>query len=228
MSIIDGLNAIANPERALVSARFFKTGPGCYGEGDIFWGIPIPDLRKLIKGYSDLSSSEMAELLHHPVHEVRMAGVLLLVGYSKKNPEEAYRVYMANRGRINNWDLIDASAEYVVGRYLDTLGDLSILHELAGSLGLWDRRISIISTFHFIKQGHSDPTLAIAARLVHDPEDLIQKAVGWMLREVGKRVSVSAECEFLDQWAATMPRMMLRYAIERFPASLRSNYMMRH
>lgn len=207
--------------------RFFKTGPGEYGEGDIFIGIRVPVIRRLAKNYANLSLVETLNFLISPVHEERLFAVILLVQRYKAGDEEQqkeiYEIYLAHTAHINNWDLVDLSAEHIVGAYLFTRSR-EPLSQLAVSRSLWERRIAIIATFFFIRKNDFDETLQIAKQLVEDREDLIHKAVGWMLREVGKRDRTREE-SFLREFYQTMPRTMLRYAIERFPEPLRQQYL---
>ena len=225
--VIERLQAMGSPERARISQGFFKTGPGEYGAGDVFAGLTVPDLRELAKDVQPLPLSEVVRLLHSPIHEARFLALLILVqAYQKGDDtlrEKIYTLYLNNTRHINNWDLVDASAEHVVGAHLNGR-DRSPLIALSESKLLWERRISILATFHFIKRGESAETLRIAERLLRDPEDLMHKAVGWMLREVGKR-DLAAEEAFLKRHCRTMPRTMLRYAIERFPEDVRQRYL---
>ncbi len=222
--VIKVLKKIANPEKVKVLQRFFKTGKGEYGEGDVFWGIMVPDIRNTVKQFKDLSLPEIEKLIRHEVHEVRLCGLLLLVAVFKKNPEACYRLYLGNAKYINNWDLVDLTAEHIVGAYLNNK-DKKVLERLAYSKHLWEKRIAILSTFHYVKQGKYEETFKIAEILLKDEHDLIHKAVGWMLREVGKRCSIKAEEDFLNRYASQMPRTMLRYAIERFPEKRRKYYL---
>ncbi len=218
---------LGDEQRAAHSQRFFKTGKGEYGEGDIFLGIRVPVLRKLAKKHRDITVKESEELLTSKFHEERLLSLLMLVQIFNRGDEpikrEVYRLYLENTAFINNWDLVDASAEHIVGAYLFEK-DRQPLYELAVSDLLWDRRISIISTFHFIKRGEFADSLKIAEILLKDEEDLIHKAVGWMLREIGKR-DFEAEEEFLKKHYKNMPRTMLRYAIERFPEEKRQDFL---
>lgn len=222
------LRKYASPERAVGAARFFKTGRGQYGEGDVFIGVTVPDVRKVAKEYKDLNVTDIQVLVNSPIHEERLLAVIILVLQSKKaderGKEKLYKLYLKNTKNINNWDLVDVSAEHVVGGYLDGK-DTSILRKLAHSKSVWERRIAILSTFHFIKKGNSKETFTIAELLLHDTHDLIHKAVGWMLREVGKRCSLKEEMAFLDKHYKTLPRTMLRYAIEKFPEREKKKYM---
>ncbi len=207
--------------------RFFKTGKGEYGEGDKFLGIRVPVLRKLINKYKDISIDEIVQLLNSEYHEERMLSILMLVDAFSKGGNNAKRIiymrYLDNIKYINNWDLVDCSAPYIVGAYLLN-SDRQPLYEMAVSKVLWDRRIAIISTFHFIKRNEFDDTLNISEISKSDKEDLIHKAVGWMLREVGKR-NLKIEEEFLKKHYKNMPRTMLRYAIEKFNEDKRQKYL---
>lgn len=217
----------ADRRQAGILMRFFKTGPGQYGEGDRFMGIRVPVLRSIAKRHRDLSLEAAEKLLASPLHEERLVSLLILIErYNAAGVEERdsiIRLYLANTGAINNWDLVDLSAPPLLGRHLFG-GSMKPLHRMAGSSSLWERRIAIIATLYCIKKGHVQTTLEIAERLLHDNHDLIHKAVGWMLREVGKR-NPEAETAFLDRHAVSMPRTMLRYAIERFPEELRLFYL---
>lgn len=221
------LQLLSDPQRAQISRRFFKTGPGEYGEGDLFVGIRVPELRKLSKEYQSLDLDQAIELLRSPIHEARLLALFILVhAYLKADAslqERIYGSYLENTRFINNWDLVDASAEHIVGRHL-RYASRAPLHALAGSSVLWERRIAVMSTFHYIKQGEHSETLHIAAMLLRDPEDLIHKAVGWMLREIGKR-DHSTEERFLKAHYKRMPRTMLRYAVEKFSEDLRQRYL---
>jgi 3-methyladenine DNA glycosylase AlkD len=221
------LRSMADPEKAHVAQRFFKTGPGEYGEGDVFLGIQVPALRKLARETPDLDEAALQVLLRSPLHEERMLSLLILIQkYVRGTDEERkkiYDFYLANMSFINNWDLVDLSAEHVVGHFL-MRGSRRPLYQLAKSRSLWERRIAILATFHFIKHHEFGDTLKIAAILLSDKEDLIQKAVGWMLREVGKR-DLETEEQFLRKSYQKMPRTMLRYAIERFPEEKRKRYL---
>jgi 3-methyladenine DNA glycosylase AlkD len=221
------LENLADRGQAVILQRFFKTGPGEYGEGDRFRGIRVPVLRKLAGKYRDLPLAKAGRLLQSGFHEDRLLALLILIQRYYQGESalrgEIHRLYLEHRGFVNNWDLVDASAPHLVGHYLkDRPKDLLI--RLAGSGVLWERRMAIIATFHFIKQGDYDDTLRVAGLLLGDPEDLIHKAVGWMLREVGKREVEVAEA-FLRDHYRQMPRTMLRYAIERFPQARRQAYL---
>jgi 3-methyladenine DNA glycosylase AlkD len=218
----------ANPEKAEVLRRFFKTGPGQYGEGDVFIGIIVPVSRKIAKKYANLPDEEILTLLKSKIHEERLIALLILIFQFEKGDEQKkeqiFYLYLKHTAFVNSWDLVDLSAEKIVGAYLDGKSK-GILYNLAHSQSLWERRISIVSTFHFIRQGKYDDTLAIAGILLGDREDLIHKAVGWMLREVGKRCSEESEEIFLRKHSQEMPRTMLRYAIERFSPEKRQSYL---
>ncbi len=221
------LQSLAIPEIARHSQRFFKTGPGQYGEGDLFLGIRVPKLRELAKEFIDSPLSEARRLLRSAYHEERLFALLLLVqkfsGGNAARQKTIYEMYLKNTRYINNWDLVDLSAYLIVGSYLADKNRRP-LYRLAQSASLWERRIAIISTFHFIKHNQFADTLKIAGLLLADQEDLMHKATGWMLREVGKR-DLSAEKEFLKAHYRRMPRTMLRYAIEKFPEEERRKYL---
>ncbi len=222
------LRSLKNPEKAKILSGFFKTGPGEYGEGDRFLGIPVPDIRRIIRTHRHASLRHIRALLHSGYHEERLAALLCLVDRYQRGDaiqkKEIFSLYLNNTVFINNWDLVDLTAPHIVGEQLFRKGR-SLLTKLARSGNLWERRIAILATFYFIRQGESRGTLRIAKLLLHDSHDLIHKAVGWMLRELGKRCSIEDERVFLDQYAAVMPRTMLRYAIERFPKELKTHYM---
>jgi 3-methyladenine DNA glycosylase AlkD len=221
------LKKLGTRERAEVSQRFFKTGPGQYGEGDVFLGVRVPELRRLAKEFKDLASREIQGLLRSEVHEERLVALLILVRNYPKADQQAqkriYGLYMGHLRFVNNWDLVDVSAEHVVGAFLRDK-DKSPLYRLARSKDLWERRVSVLATFHYIKRNEFSETLKIARMLLLDEEDLIHKAVGWMLREVGKR-DLAVEEKFLKTHYLKMPRTMLRYAIERFPEPKRQRYL---
>lgn len=221
--IIQKLRKLGNQSRAEVLQRFFKTGKGEYGEGDVFLGIRVPLLRKLSKEYQDITIRGARQLLKSSIHEERLLSLLILVRkYSKGNDsvkKKIYELYLKNTRFINNWDLVDVSAEHIVGAFLMPK-DKRPLYRLAQSSFLWERRISVMATFHFIKHKRFSETLKISGILIADQEDLIHKAVGWMLREVGKR-HLPTEEKFLKQHYPTMPR----YAIEKFPEPKRQQYL---
>ncbi len=217
----------ADPEQAAHLQRFFKTGPGQYGEGDRFLGIRVPQLRQLARAHADLSLAKVAKLVQSNIHEQRMVALLILTyQYTRASAEQRaaiYETYLEAAPWINNWDLVDVTAPNIVGAFLMDR-DKAILHRLARSHNLWQRRIAIVATLYFIKQNHFDATLKIAHMLLADDQDLIHKAVGWMLREVGKRDLKMME-EFLKPRYPKMPRTMLRYAIEKLPEPRRQAYL---
>jgi 3-methyladenine DNA glycosylase AlkD len=221
------LRRLADKEIAAHSQRFFKTAKGQYGEGDRFLGIRVPALRKTARQYRGISVEQAARLLESQFHEERLLALLLLVAIFKKADDEGrmaiYTLYLKNTRFINNWDLVDCSAEHIVGAYLRERSRRP-LYELAVSNSLWERRISIMATFGFIKRNEFAETLRIARMLLKDNEDLIHKAVGWMLREIGKR-DIEPEEQFLREHYRQMPRTMLRYAIEKFPTPKRQRYL---
>ncbi|MBI5056604.1 MAG: DNA alkylation repair protein [Nitrospirae bacterium] len=221
------LRKLASPEKADILSRFFKTGKGQYGEGDVFLGIKVPEQRRVAKQYPDLPLSEIKKLLHSKIHEERLVALLILIiKYGKAGDEGKKAIndfYLNNTKRINNWDLVDLSAPNISGDYLIDK-DRGVLYKLANSESLWERRIAVMSTFAFIRKNDFEDTLRIAEILLRDRHDLIQKAVGWMLREVGKRDQAKEEA-FLKKHYKAMPRTMLRYAIERFEEGKRRAYL---
>ena len=221
------LRTLADPARAAGVARFFKCGPGKYGEGDRFLGLTVPQVRTVAKECRSLRLTEVRTLLDSPWHEVRLVALLILVNQYARGAaaqqEAIYRLYLRHSRRINNWDLVDCSAGQIVGARLFA-GHRVALRKLAQSRSLWERRIAMIATFYGIRRGEFGPALQVARWLRDDPHDLIHKAVGWMLREIGKR-DQRIEERFLDAHAAHMPRTMLRYAIERFPERRRQHYL---
>ncbi|MEZ4636128.1 MAG: DNA alkylation repair protein [Caldilineaceae bacterium] len=225
-SVQQALTELADPAIAEHSQRFFKTGPGEYGEGDRFRGIRVPVQRTVARRFDKLPLAETERLLHSPFHEDRLTALLILVRqFRRKQADHAaiYDLYLRNTAYINNWDLVDSSAPQIVGAFLaDKPRD--VLDELALSDSLWARRIAIMATLHFIKLGQFEDTLRLSRVLLHDSEDLIHKAVGWMLREVGNR-NLAVEEGFLADTYRTMPRTMLRYAIEKFPEEKRKAYL---
>lgn len=223
------IDNLGNPDKAQILQRFFKTGPGQYGEGDIFWGIQVPNIREVVKKYKKLPLSEIQYLIADPVHEVRMAGALLLVeNYKQADPsgkESCFDFYINHAQCFNNWDLVDLTCPQIVGAWLWDK-DKKRLYDFAHSQHLWKQRIAIISTFHFLRKDEFHDTFEIAKILLDHPHDLIHKAVGWMLREVGKR-NQQAETAFLteDNRYQKMPRTMLRYAIEKYPEEQRQAFL---
>jgi 3-methyladenine DNA glycosylase AlkD len=220
---------VADAGRAKINKWFFKTGRGEYGEGDRFLGVTVPQLRQIARAHQDLPLADAVKLLQSRWHEERLLALLILVRQYSRGDERTRRTihqtYLRNTRWINNWDLVDCSAPQLVGAYLEQ-GDRSALRRLARSRSVWERRIAIIATQHYIRNGEFDDTLAIARLLRDDEHDLIHKAVGWMLREVGNR-NRAVEERFLRAHAHAMPRTMLRYAIEKFPEPLRKKYLTR-
>lgn len=226
--ILARLQELGSRDIAAHSRQFFKAGKGGYGERDRFFGIRVPVLRKCAAEFRGIVLEDVPGLLASPFHEARLLGLLILVAKyssagSASEKRTIYRMYLNHTKFINNWDLVDSTAEHIVGAYLLNR-DRRPLYQLARSKSLWERRISIMSTFHFIRRGDFADTLKIADLLLNDREDLIHKAVGWMLREVGKR-NVALEEEFLGDHYAKMPRTMLRYAVEKFPTTKRQAYL---
>jgi 3-methyladenine DNA glycosylase AlkD len=221
------LQKLGTKKRAKGSQRYFKTGPGEYGDGDIFIGVTVPELRRLATEYQSITLREVIQLLRSTIHEERLLALLLLVrAYAKadaRTKKHIYDLYLENTHYINNWDLVDASAMHIVGAFLVGKSKKT-LHNLTRSNNLWERRIAVMATFHFIKYGEFAASLAIARTLLSDEEDLIHKAVGWMLREIGKR-DIQVEEQFLKKHYKRMPRTMLRYAIEQFPEAKRQRYL---
>ncbi|MEC3919464.1 DNA alkylation repair protein [Nocardia sp. CDC160] len=229
------LAALADPADAVQLRRFFKTGPGEYGEGDVFIGVRVPQTRKAVKAFVGMPLSEIDVLLDSAVHEHRLAGLVILNGEMakasrKRGGDEARQreivdLYLAavRRGRVNNWDLVDASAEFVLGPWLSQR-PRDLLYEFAASDSLWERRVALLTTFAFIKQGDTSTTLELCEQLLDDRRDLIQKAVGWMLREIGKRVDPAILTGFLDAHAAAMGRTALSYATEHLTPEQRIHY----
>lgn len=240
------LKKLANPEKAMIFGRFFKTGKGEYGEGDKFLGIMTKPLGELARKYKDLSFPDLQKLLNGQYHEERSLGIqILLIQFKKgteKKKKEIFNFYLRNTKKINNWDLVDISAPHIVGESMiqavgrsggQTIrgsGDQSvgtgrvILYKLARSENLWERRIAIMATFAFIRENDFSDTLKISEMLLSDKHDLIHKACGWLLREIGKR-DLEVEEEFLKKHLKNMPRTMLRYAIEKFPEEKRQKYL---
>jgi 3-methyladenine DNA glycosylase AlkD len=217
----------SNEEYSKTAQWFFKTGPGGYGEGDRFIGIRVPVIRKIAREFYRISYDELQEMLSSPFHEERLTAVLILVIKFKKGDEsereKIFKFYLKNRKGINNWDLIDLSAPNIIGSYLLNK-ETDLLFKFAASKNLWDRRIAILSTFTFIRANEFAASLKICRMLLNDKHDLIHKAAGWMLREIGNR-NLKAEEEFLKKYYKKMPRTMLRYAIEKFPETKRQGYL---
>ena len=225
---------ISTPKKAKASAQFLKTAPGQYGHGDIFIGVTVPEQRKIAQKHLHLTLEEINQLLNSKEHEFRLTALFVLTyqyenavkNKDLKTQEKIYKLYLNNTKNINNWDLVDCSAGYIVGSWLhDKSNKMEVLTQLANSKNLWEKRIAIISTFYYIRQNQAEPTFKIAQILLNDDHDLIHKAVGWMLREVGKRCSEATEEKFLKKYYKKMPRTMLRYAIERFAENKRISYL---
>lgn len=225
--VLKGLKAFANPQKALVLQRFFKTAPGQYGAGDIFLGITVPVQRAVAKQYRDLPLSEVQKLLKSKTHEHRFTALeILVMQYDKGNElakKKVFNFYVQNTRYINNWDLVDTSVEYIIGPQLRDKPK-TLLYKWAKSKNLWERRMAIVATFDFIRHEQFSDTLAISKLLLTDTHDLIHKASGWMLREVGKR-DKQVLIRFLNDNTPTMPRTMLRYAIERLSPKERAHYL---
>ena len=228
INIKDQLFKLGDPTRAVHSLRFFKTGKGEYGEGDKFIGCTVPQTRSVAAKYTKMPLNEVAKLLDDEIHECRLCALVILTNkYSKANEFERYEIlnfYLANTSRINNWDLVDISAHNIVGEWFKNREDRSLLHQLAESDLLWDQRIAIVSTLTFIRNNSFNDILLLSERFLQHKHDLIHKACGWMLREVGKR-DEAVLTYFLDQHAHQMPRTMLRYSIEKFDEELRKHYL---
>ena len=223
------LKSLKKPDKADSLQRFFKTGKGEYGEGDIFLGLKTAETNGVAEKYKELSFLELKKLLASKIHEERSVAVMILNRQFQKGnfkeKEKIHEFYLKNLSGINNWDLVDTSAYRIIGEYLDLSGkSRKFLYEFAKSDNLWKRRIAIITTYHFIRKREFKDTLKIAEILLNDKEDLIHKAVGWMLREIGNR-DLATEERFLKKYYQKMPRTMLRYAIEKFPEKKRKNYL---
>jgi 3-methyladenine DNA glycosylase AlkD len=222
------LQSMADPDKVPILQRFFKTKPGQYGEGDIFIGVMVPQSRQVAKKFSQLSLGEVKMLLYSCIHEERLVALLILAwryrysASSSREKVEIVKFYLDNIKQVNNWDLVDLSAPNILGAHL-VHRDRRLLYRLVRSESVWERRIAIVATHHFIRTGDFSDTLKIAGMLLQDRHDLIHKAAGWMLREVGKR-DAAAEEAFLEKHCSVMPRTMLRYAIERLPESKRRHY----
>ncbi len=227
--ITKAFNAVSDPHKASELQRFFKTAPGEYGEGDLFYGVKVPETRKIAQKFKDLPYEELEKLIRSKMHEEKMCALVILVNrFSKKSTppvekEIIFNFYMTYKRQINNWDLVDISAPKIVGPWLSDKNK-RLLYELADSKIIWDRRIAVLSTFHFIREYEFKHTLKLATKLLNDSHDLMHKAVGWMLREIGKREQKILE-DFLGHNIKAMPRTMVRYAIEKLPESLRKYYL---
>lgn len=229
--VLAALKKQAEPARAEFVARYFKTGPGQYGEGDIFWGLTVPMQRQIAKRYwKGMTLEDLDQLMHHEVHEARLTALMMLVTLFEKTTDEnvktmIYEFYLDHTDRINNWDLVDTSAQYIVGEYaLANPKEQATLKKLVKSESLWERRIGMVAMFAFVRHKKLSLPLAQAEALLTDKHDLIHKAVGWVLRDIGDE-DRKALTQFLDQHAATMPRTALRYALEHFDVTSRTHYM---
>lgn len=228
--LIKKAKSLYSPERAEHSKYFFKTGPGQYGEGDVFLGLSVPEMRTLAKECRDLPFSDVAILLSDKIHELRLIGLTVLVEkYQKAKTDKErkiiYDFYIKHRAAANNWDLVDLSVYKIMGDYLVRYPkERTILYKFIKSKNMWERRLAMVSTMAFIRQGESEDVLKLAEALLDDKEDLMHKASGWMLREFGKRDEKKL-CQFLDKNIKKMPRTMLRYAIERFEENKRQKYL---
>ncbi len=228
----EALRVVAKPERVAATERFFKSYPGGYSEGDRFLGCTVPVTRQVAKEFYTLPLSELDKLITSVWHDDRLLALIVLVEQYKRGNDAArvavYDFYMAHTAQVNNWDLVDVSSEFIVGPYLEDRPEKrAVLRKLAASQSLWERRIAMLATFDYIKKGRSDEAVVVAEQLLHDKHDLIQKAVGWMLREIGKRVDRAVLLAFLDEHAHDMPRTTLRYAIEHLPPERRAYYLAR-
>jgi len=228
MKARDEIRALANKEIAKHSLRFFKTAKGEYGHGDIFLGVRTPQIRLIAKKHIGISTTEMKTLIKSKYHEERLLGLIILVNkYSKakdeKSKNQLYKIYVSSFKYVNNWDLVDVTCPHIIGKHLMD-NDRSILYSWAKSDDLWTKRIAIVSTHWFIRKNDLDDTFKIAEMLLNDEHDLIHKAVGWMLREAGKR-DLEKEETFLKKYYKNMPRTMLRYSIEKFPEPKRQKYL---
>lgn len=226
---IEELERHRSEEHRTKMLRYFKSGPGEYGEGDVFMGIPMGTLFAVSKDYAGMSVGELEKLLESPIHEVR-AGALSIMNkeamgrrVSEERRRELYELYLRRHDRVNNWDLVDVACRYVIGVYLEDR-PRDVLYELARSSSLWERRTAIVSTWWFIRAGDLDDAFALSELLMHDKEDLIHKATGWMLRYAGDKDRARL-LGFLDAHASTLPRTLLRYAIEKLPPELRKHYL---
>lgn len=226
-TIISELMAYQQADKQEILPRFFKTGKGEYGEGDRFMGVSVPQVRLISKRNRDISLDEVEQLLASPWHEARQCALFILtLQYQRAKAEERKTIvdfYLSHTDRINNWDLVDVSAHYILGDYLLS-HSREILYRLAESPSLWENRIAMVSTYAFIRKGELDDTYTLATRMMHHPHDLMHKAIGWMLREAGKK-DVERLTRYVKQYAGQMPRTMLRYAIEKLEDGLRQEIM---
>ena len=228
-TITSELQALSNTEKREIFPKFFKAGKGEYGEGDRFLGVTVPNVRAIAKLHKDISIEEIRDLIQSEWHEVRLCALIIMVEKSKKKDEalrqQLFELYLSQTDRINNWDLVDLSCRFIIGEYLlDKSRD--ILYQLAQSPLLWDNRIAIVSTYAFIRKGQLEDTYALSDLMMHHPHDLMHKAIGWMLREAGKRDSERLY-DYVMSHRADMPRTMLRYAIEKFSPKERAILMER-
>ncbi|MBT4123971.1 MAG: DNA alkylation repair protein [Candidatus Pacebacteria bacterium] len=227
--IINELNSLKDPEKAQILQRFFKTGKGQYAEGDIFWGITVPKQRSIAQKYKLLELSEVKKLVKSPIHEIRLTGFLLLTYQyllvSDERKKEIFEFYFNHRKYVNNWDLVDVTTPKIIGEYIKhNPKKQKLVFSLITSKNLWERRIALLATHPFIKSDNFKDILSLATKVLDDPHDLIHKASGWMLREMGKR-DTAPLIKFLDQYTTQMPRTMLRYSIERLPEKTRKKYL---
>lgn len=227
LAIRQSLKKLANPVKAAILSRFFKTGPGEYGQGDIFWGITVPEQRIIAKRFTNLSLTVIKKMLADPVHEVRLTAGLILVDQYQHNPNQHQNYlnfYLNNISSFNNWDLIDLTAPKIIGQYLVNNQNKKLLKELSHNNNIWARRAAIVANLTLIKSGDYQTALQMAPQYLKEHHDLLHKATGWVLREVGKH-NQTALLDFLDHWASRMPRVMLRYSLEKLPESLRQKYL---
>lgn len=225
-TIIRSLSDLSNPDKAAILYGFFKAIPGGYGEGDQFLGVTVPNQRRVAAQFAKKTNeADLQQLIENPYHEVRLTALLILISKFRKASEKGFWVdfYLRNLQHVNNWDLVDSSAHFILGEWLWDK-DRSLLHDMARNGNMWEQRIAVISTYHFIRKSDFEDTLAIAEILINHHHDLIHKAVGWMLREIGKR-DFETERRFLEKHYRKMPRTMLRYAIEKFPTSEKEFFM---
>jgi 3-methyladenine DNA glycosylase AlkD len=226
--IYKDISEYAHKEKALQAQRFFKTGKGEYGEGDVFIGLTVPECRSVSKKYFDLEYSVISDLLESQIHEHRLIALHIMVLRFTKNRDERkaiFDLYISHLDRVNNWDLVDASAYHILGEYSKLIRDTKTINTLVSSKVHFHRRAAVVATFAYIKAGDDTLTYTLAEQCMKDKEDLMHKAVGWMLRECGKRVSKENLRVFLDKWAGSMPRTMLRYSLEHFDEPERRKYM---
>ena len=222
--IIKELRAYSDDEKKAVLPRFFKTGKGEYGEGDRFLGVIVPNTRKVAKNHKDSPYIVIEMLLESEWHECRLCALLMLIEKYRKEPDQVVQFYLTHTKGINNWDLVDLSAPYILGDFLKDKTDRNVLYDLAGSAVMWERRIAVVSTLMLIRHGQFDDTIRLAEALIDSKHDLMQKSIGWMLREVGKR-DKGLLVQFIEKHKHEMPRTMLRYAIEKFPEPERREFM---